>query len=173
VYEDGAPSRVVLFNFVNDLSGASTYQASITTNSPSIHVRYLLAPTISEHDNITWAGQSMGGSYASDGRLQGEVMTQTITCNGVCIVSVPAPAIAVVYLTDRALALSSPREASKAGFETTIVGWGSATVDPKVLETSNGQNGPGLGRNNKAVSGAQRLQAGWLGIALLAVIIFV
>lgn len=172
VYEDDAPSRVVLFNFASDPSGASTYQATLSIPNGNlantVHVRYFLAPSVSEHDNITWAGQTMGGSYSGDGKLRGNVTTQTITCqNSLCIVPVPAPAIAVVYLTDKALALSSPPEASKA-FETTIVGWGSATVDPKVLETSNGQNGPNgeFGRNNKATSGALRIQAWgalWLG----------
>lgn len=101
----------------------------------------------------------MGGSYSSDGRLRGTLATQTITCqNSLCVVPVPAPAIAVIYLTDQALALSSAHESSRE-FSTTVVGWGSATVDPKVLETSNGQNGPDgqSGRNNKAISGAGRL----------------
>jgi hypothetical protein len=169
VYEDDVPSRVVLFNFASDPSGASTYQATLSIPggnlAGSVHVRYFLANNVAEHDNITWAGQTMGASYASDGQLHGQVVTQTITCqNSLCIVPVPAPAIAVVYLTDKALALSSPQPASKSAFETTIVGWGSATVDPKVLETSNGQNGPAgeLGRNNKAISGMGR-RAGPLG----------
>jgi hypothetical protein len=112
----------------------------------------------------------MRGSYLSDGRLHGDVQTSTVQCSGGnCVVPVPAPAIAVVYLSDDALRLSSPPQGSagSAGaqgfqFETTVVGWGSATVDPRVMETSNGQNGPdGLsGRNNRATSGALALALG-------------
>jgi hypothetical protein len=175
VYEDDAPSRIVLFNYVSDPSGGSTYQATLSIPggnlASTVHVRYLSAPTVAEHDNITWAGQTMGASYASDGQLHGDVLTQTITCqNSLCVIPVPAPAIAVVYLTDKALALSSPQPVSKTAFETTRVGTGSATVDTKVLETSNGQNGPvgELIRNNKAVSSAGRAVAsGVIGLGLM------
>jgi hypothetical protein len=113
----------------------------------------------------------MRGSYSSDGKLHGDIVTQTITCqNALCIVPVPAPAIAVVYLTDQALALSSPQDASRSAFETTVVGWGSATVDSKALETSNGQNGPNgeSGRNNKAVSGEGRTVQSLAGLGFAA-----
>lgn len=178
VYEDDAPSRVVLFNYVNDPSGASTYTATIPApGSNTVHVRYFSAPSISEHSNITWAGQTMGLSYASDGRLHGNVSTTTITCqNSQCQIPVAAPAIAVVYLSDQALTLSSPPvQGGTAAFETTRIGFGSATVDPKVMETSNGQNGPDgqLGRNNKATSGAEREVRVLAGIGAAAVVVVI
>lgn len=70
IYEKGTLARVALFNYVTDLSGASTYTATIsvgggnTTESvatPSqIKVKYLLAESVSVKENITWAGQVRG-----------------------------------------------------------------------------------------------------------------
>jgi uncharacterized membrane protein len=44
--------------------------------------RYLLAPSVSEKFNITWAGQTMGGQLVADGILKGNVVTETVTCSG-------------------------------------------------------------------------------------------
>ncbi|BEJ01656.1 hypothetical protein CcaverHIS631_0603380 [Cutaneotrichosporon cavernicola] len=222
VYENGAPSRVVLFNYVSDPSGASIYNAVISlsdlvrsaspppatppatdvapstpddtasdpnqaadppltppadadpnagtdpnagaaNNSPgtpdsnvapnnepatpqpnavnpnpaasdaqpppvkraqlgisSVFVRYLRAPSVSEQYNITWAGQTLGYSFASDGRLYGEVETHEFACtNGECVVPVPAPAIAIVFLSKEALYESTPDPQATATFATT------------------------------------------------------
>ena len=58
---------MVLINYMTDSSGAHDYVATIgvggsnfseATGVPaSVKVKYLLAPTVSEKDNITWAGQ--------------------------------------------------------------------------------------------------------------------
>lgn len=111
--------------------------------SQNVSVRYFEAPSVSEQYNITWAGQNMGTSFASDGRLYGDVQTVPITCqDGSCTIPVPAPAIALVFLTDQALSDSTPSAAeATATYATTVVGTGSATIDPAALETSNGQNG--------------------------------
>lgn len=67
VYENGNLARMVLINYMTDSSGAHDYVATIgvggsnfseATGVPaSVKVKYLLAPTVSEKDNITWAGQ--------------------------------------------------------------------------------------------------------------------
>lgn len=68
VYENGEAARVVLINYVSDASGASTYTANISlsgsssssssTAAPSeVYVKYLLAPSVAEKTNITWASQ--------------------------------------------------------------------------------------------------------------------
>ena len=160
IYENGVPSRLVLFNYVSDPSGASTYQAAVTFGDNStlpgqVSVRYLVAPTVADHYNITWAGQDLGTMSTSDGTLRGEQKTDTITCtNGQCVIPVPAPSIALVFLTDEALTLSNPVEGATQTYATTVVGFGSATIDPNTLETSNGQNGNGLGSNSKGSAGA-------------------
>lgn len=153
VYENGAPTRAVLFNFVNDPSGASTYWATIDfAGSPlpqsTVQVRYLQAPTVSEKSNITWAGQSMGSTFSSDGRLSGTENTVTINCDTnakTCTIPVYAPSIALVFLTTKAESESSPSQAATMTYGTTVVGKGSATYDPAALSTSNGQAGGGNG----------------------------
>lgn len=90
IYENGTPSRILLINFMDDLqAGTATYTGYVhiggvdgiaDTTPTTIDVRYLAAPSVSEKFNITWAGQTMGGQFMSDGRLQGDVVTQTITC---------------------------------------------------------------------------------------------
>lgn len=100
IYENGNAVRAVLINFMNDPSGASDYITNILigggtsyqqASTPStVFVRYLLAPSVVEKHNITWAGQTFGGPFSSDGRLQGEVTTEVVQCdqvNGTPIIS--------------------------------------------------------------------------------------
>lgn len=58
IYESGVPTRVALFNYASDDTGASDYQAVVTlagTTVPAeVYVRYLAAPSIAEKFNITW-----------------------------------------------------------------------------------------------------------------------
>ena len=165
-------TRIVGFNYVNDPTGASTYQLTLNGLSASqVFVRYLSAPTISEQYNITWANQTMGTSFASDGTLSGTVSTITIGCNnGQCVVPIPAPAIALVFLTAQAETDSTANANATSTFATTVVGTGSATMDPLVLQTSNGQNGPdGLSGSTSSgqtaeVSGAERLHISRVGV---------
>ena len=162
IYENGNPTRLVLFNYVSDPTGASDYQASVTLEnaqiSSSVSVRYLRAPSVSEQFNITWAGQNMGTSFASDGKLKGTEQTVTVQCpNGECTIPVYAPSIALVFLTDDALTDSTPAPSATQTYATTIIGTGSATINPAVLETSNGENGPNglMGSNSEgSISGA-------------------
>jgi hypothetical protein len=145
VYDGDTPARVALFNFISDPSGASDTQVTLNFNNTaapaSVSVRYLRAPQVEEQYNITWAGQTMGTSFTSDGTLRGDRATDTITCNnGVCVIPVYAPSVALVFLTDDALSSSTP-SAEAAPFATTVIGNGDATIDPRVLETSNGQDG--------------------------------
>ncbi|WWC86516.1 uncharacterized protein L201_001393 [Kwoniella dendrophila CBS 6074] len=143
IYENDQPSRVVLFNYIDDQSGANDLQTTINvgTSVTSVSVRYLRAKSVSEQYDITWANQTLGTSFSSDGRLYGEQQTVSINCeNGNCVIPVPAPSIALVFLTSDSLSNSSPQEGSKTEYETSIVGTGSATVDKQSLETSNGQN---------------------------------
>ncbi|EIW72362.1 hypothetical protein TREMEDRAFT_41693 [Tremella mesenterica DSM 1558] len=143
IYEDGQPTRVVLFNYINDPTGASQLTVNIASSAFSVSVRYLSAPTVSEQYNITWAGQTLGVSFSSDGRLYGTEQTSVVQCtDGNCPIEVSAPSIAVVYLTDQALADSSVPQDATSTYATTVVGHGSATVEAGALSTGNGQNAP-------------------------------
>lgn len=144
VYDGETPVRAALFNFVSDNTGASDAQVTLNFNNTAapdqVWVRYLRASQIEEQYEIYWAGQTLGPSFTSTGIPRGDVQTDNIQCeNGVCVIPVPAPSVALVFLTEDALQASTPGEEA-APFATTVVGTGDATVDPRVLETSNGRN---------------------------------
>ncbi|KIJ61735.1 glycoside hydrolase family 79 protein [Hydnomerulius pinastri MD-312] len=147
IYENGQPTRVALVNYVTDKSGASDYTASISiagTNPAQVKVKYLAADSVTQKYNFTWAGQTFGDAFSSDGRPVGNVDIQTITCdqtNNVCNVKVPAPGAALVFLSDQALAESD--QGPTMTFPTTAYTkvQNTATIDPSVLATSNGNKG--------------------------------
>ncbi|KAI6017864.1 glycoside hydrolase family 79 protein [Pisolithus marmoratus] len=148
IYENGEPTRVALINFVSDPTGASDYTASISfaggSTPAQVQVKYLSASSVAQKWNFTWAGQTFGDAFTSDGRPAGNVDVQTVTCdeaNGVCNVKVPAPGAALVFLSDQALEESDPGPTMT--FPTTAYTklHNTATVDPSVLATSNGNMG--------------------------------
>ncbi|CEL63639.1 hypothetical protein RSOLAG1IB_10917 [Rhizoctonia solani AG-1 IB] len=156
VYEDGQPTRMLLINYVDDPSGGHDVWVRIqigggeTQQPPAspaqIRVKYFEAPSVSFKGNMTWAGQTLGNHFESDGRLQGEEVIHTIDCDPVtnqCSVPLRAPSLALVFLTEAALQNSSPEEGATASFETTFVTRvrHTATVDQEVLATSNGRGG--------------------------------
>ncbi|KAG8689717.1 hypothetical protein FRC11_001002 [Ceratobasidium sp. 423] len=158
VYEDGQPTRLLFINYVDDSSGGHDIWIRIqigggeTQQPPAspaqIRVKYFEAPSVSFKGNMTWAGQTLGNNFESDGRLQGQEVIHTIDCDPVtnqCSVPLRAPSLALVFLTDTALQNSSPEEGATASFETTFVTRlrHTATVDQEVLATSNGRGGKG------------------------------
>ncbi|WVQ82507.1 hypothetical protein IAT38_004636 [Cryptococcus sp. DSM 104549] len=176
IYENDAPTRAVLFNYIDDSTGASDLNVQLTLNTDgglgvgaSVQVRYLRADSVSEQYAITWANQTLGSSFASDGRLSGDLETVSITCsNGVCSIPVPAPSVALVFLTEDALENSSVSEGATETYATSLVGSGSATVGTDALETSNGDMGSGTGGKTSSggnASGAERRVAPGAGVA--------
>ncbi|KAH7882118.1 glycoside hydrolase family 79 protein [Phlebopus sp. FC_14] len=147
IYENGQPTRAVLINYVDDPSGASDYTASISVGNASpaqVKVKYLAADSVSQKHNFTWAGQTFGDAFSSDGRPVGVIDVKTIDCNqtnNVCNVQVPAPGVALVFLTDQALAESD--QGPTMTFPTTAYTKleNTATINPSVLATSNGNRG--------------------------------
>jgi hypothetical protein len=154
IYENGKPSKLVLFNYASDPTGAANYQfnTSIAGGSvPSqVAVKYLLAPTVTSKDNITWAGQTFGGDFASDGRLQGTLNVTTVQCDtgaNTCLITVPAPGVALVFLNTNDAEINDGAATQGAStFATTTLhsktksGANTATIDPSVLATSNGSS---------------------------------
>lgn len=66
IYENDQLARVALFNYMDDPTGAMALNVAIQVgggdgqpaSTPSqVQVKYLLAPSVSEMFNITWAGQ--------------------------------------------------------------------------------------------------------------------
>lgn len=154
IYENNQPQRVVLINYMNDGgSGAAAYTAYLhiggveglpETSPATVTVRYLAAPSVSEKQNITFAGQTMGAQFQSDGRIQGDVVTETVTCSTDtgCAIRVPAPGAALVFLSQTAQDESTDPNLATQTFPTTYYSQGGPTVDQQVLQTSNGRGGP-------------------------------
>lgn len=182
IYEEGVPARAVLFNYVTDPSGGHDYTATIKVEGSDVigdkvAVRYLRANSAAEQYDITWAGQTLGHSFTSDGRLYGKLETLYFDCHdGECNINVPAPSIALVFFNDHFLEESTPPADAPISFATTIVGTGAAAIDPEVLRTANGIDLPygvygSAGRNKFAESDAlpqARLQ---IGLGILAITI--
>lgn len=146
IYDRGNLARILLFNYVTDPSGASdlTVQLNLGGVGPSqVQVKYLQASSVSQKGNISWAGQTLGDNFASDGRLEGTERIQTVTCStpGTCSIVVPAPCAALVFLATSDLTENSG--AASHTFPTTVLTRtvGTATVNPSVLATSNGHTG--------------------------------
>ncbi len=102
------------------------------------------------------AGQTMGQVHQSDGRLSGNLTIQTVNCDtqaGTCTINVPAPSVALVFLTDEAFQNSGNGASSTETFATTTTTGKGATklfMNPAALATSNGRSGKDpLGMSSK------------------------
>lgn len=185
IYENGTPMKVALFNYLDDNSGAHNLNVAISigggqTGQPagtpaSVRVKYLLAEHVTVKGNYTWAGQSLGANFQSDGRLQGELNVVNVPCDtttNTCTVTVPAPGFALVFLNDQAYTDSTP-SGETITFATTAITktLNTATIDPKVLETSNGHSGKdrvnlGSTSQGSSPSGSITLREGLMNVLL-------
>lgn len=179
IYENGTPMRLALFNYLDDSSGAHDLKVTISIGGgeteqlartpPSVRVKYLLAEHVTAKVNITWAGQTLGTNFKSDGRLRGEETIVNVPCdaaNNTCTVTVPAPGFALVFLNDKAFQDSTP-SGNTVTFATTAhtKTVNTATIDPKALETSNGHRGKDRVKmqstsKGSSPNGASRLKEG-------------
>ncbi|KAG6915354.1 hypothetical protein DXG01_012005 [Tephrocybe rancida] len=184
-YENGNPVRVGIINYVTDPSGASDLNVQIAiggsgigqpNQSPaSVKVKYLLAGSVAQKGNFTWAGQTFGDNFASDGRPIGNENITTVPCDAttnLCSIRVPAPSYALVFLTDASL--SEPGTAATTTFATTVQTRtrNTVTVDQAVLATSNGGYGKKLGStsagsSNGAAPGGMRAVPGLVSVLAL------
>lgn len=131
------------------------------------------------------AGQTMGtAQFTSDGRLSGTANIQTIACDttgGTCSIPVPAPSVALVFLTDAAYEESGGLSGEQSGVTltyptTTTTSKAKATINLAALATTNGRSGSNpLGATSKGAavpSSARRsgVEVSWLvavsGLAL-------
>ncbi|KAJ7064676.1 hypothetical protein C8F01DRAFT_771741 [Mycena amicta] len=149
IYENGVPKRVAIINYIDDPTGANDVHAVISLADPdgtqttpaSVKVKYLAATTVVQKGNYTWAGQTFGGFFESDGRPMGTEDIKSVDCdatNKTCTITVPAPGFALVFLSDDAqtedggLPSTTFATTAKTKFRNT------ATVDPALMATSNG-----------------------------------
>ena len=180
IYENSALARLVLVNYMTEQDGQGAYTASFSfgdgTVPSSVKVKYLLAPTVAEKDNVTWAGQTFGGRFECDGRLSGTEDVQTVACDttaNACAISVPAPGVALVFVSADAQTADDP--GATQTFATTAVTKtaNTVTIDASVLATSNGMSGKDRGDSelsstSQGSSDARRTAGGVPGAALLA-----
>ncbi|KAF7336209.1 Glyco-hydro-79C domain-containing protein [Mycena venus] len=145
IYENGTPVRVAIMNYLDDPTGANDVHAVIAiagrTMPASVKVKYLAAKTVVQKGGYTWANQTFGGNFESDGRPMGTEEIKSVDCDATaqtCTVVVPAPGFALVFLTDDAF--TEDKGAPSMTFATTVrtKTHNTATVDPAVLSTSNG-----------------------------------
>jgi len=185
IYENGNPMKVALVNYLDDDTGAHDLNVAISigggeTGQPastpsSVRVKYLLADHVTTKGNFSWAGQTLGANFQSDGRLQGELNVVNVPCDtttNTCTVTVPAPGFALVFLNDQAYTDSTPSGetitfATTAGTRTI----NTATIDPKVLETSNGHSGKDRANmrstsKGSSPSGSSALREGLVNVLL-------
>ncbi|KAI9058982.1 glycoside hydrolase family 79 protein [Trametes sanguinea] len=179
IYENDQLARMVLINFMDDPTGANDYTATIQVGGQQfgesnsvpaqVKVKYLLAPSVSEKDNITWAGQTLGGRFQVDGRWKGTESVQTVQCDqnaNTCPIKVPAPGAALVFISDSAQQVAGAQE-SYSTFPTTVVTKTANTVsvDASVLATSNGNNGKSRANRLGGTSqGGKNAAAGTYGV---------
>ncbi|KAF9649324.1 glycoside hydrolase family 79 protein [Thelephora ganbajun] len=152
IWQNGVLSKLALFNYVSDPSDAAVNNVTFAigggqTGQPAgtpttVKVKYLLSQNTASR-NITWANQTFGQLFESDGRLMNNLHIDTVTCNNdnTCIVRVPAPGFALVFITDDPTNLGGGDPIQT--YTTTAYPkiFNTATVDPSQLATSNGHSG--------------------------------
>ncbi|KAH9929433.1 glycoside hydrolase family 79 protein [Fomitopsis serialis] len=179
IYENNALARLALFNYVSDASGASNVTATISIDGgrmgeqvstpQTVKIKYLAAESVAVKENITWAGQTLGSRFEVDGRLKGGENVQTVQCDtssDTCQVNVPAPGLALVFLSDTAYEEVEP--SSVVTFATTSVTnpLVTVTVNPSVLSTSNGNGSIVLGATDHSSRAVPRGSVG-VGLSVL------
>lgn len=129
--------------------------------------------------------QTLGNALESDGRMNGTLNVTTVQCDqtaNTCSIQVPAPAVAVVFLSSDSLKAVSPT--STVTFPTTAMTQtgNKIYIDPNMLATSNGHSGMGNVRGatsprssnsatsplHTALSGALTMLAAALGAAAVS-----
>ncbi|KAJ6529066.1 glycoside hydrolase family 79 protein [Mycena vulgaris] len=180
IYEAGEPVRVALFNYITDPTGTSDVTAVISvgaTTPAQVKVKFLKAASVAQKGGYTWAGQTFGGNFESDGRLTGTEDIQTVACDTTaqtCSVKVPAPGFALVFLSDAAQTES--KGAPSTTFATTALTrtQNTATIQASVLATSNGHGGASDPLNAQLGSTSRGSKSGALALrpagALLATV---
>ncbi|KAG5633558.1 hypothetical protein H0H81_006850, partial [Sphagnurus paluster] len=101
IYDKGVLSKVALFNFIDDPTGAHDIMGTITIAGGQVpsqvyvkyvlkplferiyspYRRYFLADSVSVKTNLTWAGQTYGNKFKVDGIPKGQLNITTIPCD--------------------------------------------------------------------------------------------
>ncbi|RDX49745.1 hypothetical protein OH76DRAFT_1403331 [Lentinus brumalis] len=186
IYEKDVLARMVLINFMTEQNGQGAYTATISIGGgqtgegngtpSSVKVKYLLAPSVSEKDNVTWAGQTYGARFQCDGRLTGTEVIQTINCDttaNTCQIPVPAPGVALVFISPDAQGATDPPTTQTYSTTAVTKVKNTVTIDPSVLATSNGDSAKdrAAGSTSQGSSDAPRTAGVAPGLTLLAMFV--
>lgn len=103
IYDDKGSTRgrLAFFNYANPNSGDddASQQFRIPGNiTDQVAYRILTAPDVTERTAITWAGQKVG----PNGDLEGDQETINLNCEDGCLIGVPGPGAALVWLNSDA-----------------------------------------------------------------------
>ncbi|KAJ3568101.1 hypothetical protein NP233_g5936 [Leucocoprinus birnbaumii] len=184
IYENGNPVRVVLVNFVSDPSGNSNLNVALSLGQGStpatVYVKYLQASSVSDKGSkITWANQTFGDVFSSDGRPMGTESIVPINCDqnaGTCTIPVYAPSIALVFLSQSAETETSGTPSTTFSTTALTKTYNTVTIDPSVLATSNGMKGldqSELGSTSKgSVNSGRSLQSHLSGLTIITSLLF-
>ena len=118
--------------------------------------------------------QTFGGRFECDGRLSGTEDIQTITCDttaNTCDIPVPAPGVALVFLSSGAQGALAPSTTQTYPTTALTKTYNTVSIDPSVLATSNGMSGKDrdeLSSTSQGSSDAPRARGVVPGVSLLA-----
>ncbi|KAF6757669.1 hypothetical protein DFP72DRAFT_890314 [Ephemerocybe angulata] len=167
IYESGQLSKVALFNYVDDKSGASALTVALTLNGgvPNT-VSVKCAASVSSKTNITWAGQTFGEKLTVDGRLRGNLDVVSIACNtgeNTCRIPVPSPGFALVFFNSNDPLLTH---------NTLSIDWASVATsnghNAGQLEKALGSTSPGAVKSLAVSERVSRVVSGLAGAAVAA-----
>ena len=116
--------------------------------------------------------QTFGGRFECDGRLSGTEDIQTITCDttaNTCDIPVPAPGVALVFLSSGAQGALDPSTTQTYPTTALTKTYNTVSIDPSVLATSNGMSAKdrGLSSTSEGSSGAPRTAGAVPGLVAL------
>ena len=98
IYRDGRPTRAVIISYTSDPTFAtnSTVTIYVASKPCSATIQRLIAPTVTEQRNITWAGLTWANS--TTGLPSGTEISETALCDaiGACPVFLPPQSVALV-----------------------------------------------------------------------------
>jgi len=187
VWEDNNLVKLLFINYNDDPTGALNSTVTFTgpSTASSLKIKQLKADSVTQKRNFTWNGQTYGDVFTSDGRPVGAELSETIPCtNSQCTLTVPAPGIVLVFVSDDAFnnvenaPVTQTGQGAQGGsmtFATTAVTklHNTVTVDPSVLATSNGHqaNDEIEGSTSQGRNGADGRIGISIGVGVMSMIV--
>ena len=140
---------------------------------PGAHTSRFSAVLLADGGPIRF--QTFGGRFECDGRLSGSESIQTISCDtsaNTCQIPVPAPGVALVFLSSTAQGETDPSQTQTYSTTAVTKSANTVSINPSVLATSNGQSAKNrsLSSTSQGSSDAPRA-VGAPGATLLATLV--